>query len=369
MKRLFAAAAAVCILFCGCSVTLMGNRDQQIPYETFDTKPVPEDPTKMIQYKTAMEALANLNYRRALDLFTELGDFKDAAAYAARFTYIEDTLLRTEQYTDGVLTKTNELTYGQDGELIGSAQSSGVLMESVKADNGNLKLETWQFADYFLTTTYDAYTNIGVVTKEEKRPLFHNMNVDGVKKGYTIHYVYDNSGKLLKDQGEIQQHTLKNGKVSISKMLFNGVYYYDANGKLQRYDRHYNWGGMGTAQTFYEYDDQNRVIREKSSTEGTVFFLKGLKEDEKYGYEDTVKEYRYDEDGNRIFFSQLTTTSLPGEPPTTTYIQTESEYQNGRLMLETTTFGSSSDTIIETCYVYGDYLAYLIEEEATGNGS
>jgi len=102
-----------------------------------------------------------------------------------------------------------------------------------------------------------------------------------------------------------------------------------------------------------------------------------------YANKTGVKEYRYDEDDNMIFFSQLTTTaertannysnpenpSYTYEDPVTYYIQTEYDYLNGRLMQETTTFGDTSDTIIELCYIYGDYLGYLVDEEATDNGS
>ena len=360
---------ALCLLLSGCDMTLMGNKNAVIPYETFDTKPQPEDPTKMLQYNAAMGALADLRYQEALQLFTELGDFKDAAEYAVRFTYIEDTLLCTEQYTNGVLTQTEEVTYDPEGNMVSSAGNTGTLIETLLSDNGNVRRKTWQYKDYFLSISYDAYTHVGVVTREEKRPIFHSANVDAVMEGYIINYVYNYEGKLFKDQGEIQQHTQKSGStsVSIEKMLFEGKYTYDEEGRLLRYDRHYNWGGGGTSCTIYKYDDQDRVIREESDKEGTVFFG-GTTFNRPYKKETTVKEFRYDDAGNQIFFSQLTTTYENDMPPVTTYIQIEYEYENGRLVQETTTFGDDSDTMIETCYIYGDYLGYLIDEEVTGNG-
>lgn len=353
---------AACLLLSGCNMTLMGENNNTIPYETFDTRPQSEDPGKMILYKKAMKALAYMQYQEALDLFTELGDFEDAAEYAARFTYIEDTLLRTEQYTDGVLTQTNEAAYDQEGNLLGSSQDSGIRMGSEVSENGNLRAETWQYLDYIVTTHYDAYTHVGAVTKEEKRPIFHNPNVDGVKEGHNINYVYNANGLLVKDNGEVQQHTQNDGKVSIKKMLFNGTYTYDTEGRLQRYDREYTWGGMGTGWTIYEYDDQDRVIREKSGKEGDFFFIDTIQSENAYRQENTTKEYRYDEVGNLVFMSQLTTSYAMNKPPETYYIQQEYVYVDGRLVQETTTFGDASDTIIETVYVYGDYLGYIIEE-------
>lgn len=358
---------ALCLLLSGCDMTLMGNKNAVIPYETFDTKPQPEDPTKMLQYKAAMDALANLRYPEALRLFTELGDFKDAAEYAARFTYIEDTLLCTEQYTNGVLTSKNDFTYDQDGNQIESADGFGTLMETAKSDNGNLMLEAWHYPDYFLTVKYDAYIHVGVVTNEVKRPIFRNANVEAVAEGYNISYIYNADGKLTKDHGEIQQHTSKNGAVTVEKMLFNGVYTYDEEGMLLSYYREYTWGGMGNSLTVYAYDDGDRLIREETSKEGTIFF--GNEQQARPSKkETTVKEFRYDDAGNQIFFSQLTTTYENDKQPVSSYIQIEYEYENGRLVQETTTFGDDSDTMIETCYIYGDYLGYLIDEEVTGNG-
>lgn len=356
---------ALCLMLSGCNTTLMGNHNHEIPYETFDTMPPPEDPAQMLQYKAAMEALSNMDYQKALKLFTELGAFRDAAEYVARFTYIQDALLRSEQYTDGVLTQTTEYTYDQNGDP--TASIGAKLLATEYSDNGNLKLESWQYSDYFLTVHYDAYTNIGAVTREEKRPIFHNTYLDAVKDGHSISYSYNYQGVLTRDNGELQQHTRVDGSTSIQKMLFNGTYTYDEDGKLIRYDREYTWGGMGYSWTVYEYDESGRLIREETHKEGTVFFGDGFMGNE-YKTETKVMEYRYDADGNRSFFSQLTTLTSLNEPGETHYIQHEYGYENGRLVYERTTFGEGSDTVIETYYIYGEYLGYIAEQEVAING-
>jgi len=381
MKRFFPIFLCLCLLLTGCSTTLMGN-EKEIPYETFDTKPIQEDTSQMILYKQAMDALSAAQYAKALELFTRLGNFRDAAAYAARFTYIKDTLLRTEQYVDGVLTITNEISYDQEGNILGSAGDGGILISSQKYDDGAPMEETWQYPDYMLTKRYNSFMGVTTLSREEKRPFFRNSSMEGVLEGYNINYLHNADGLLITDQGEVSQHTQKAGSVRIEKMLFNGAYTYDKEGKLIRYDRDYNWGGSGRSWIVYEYDEHGRLIREESCKEGTIFYGDGLLV-RPNKLQTGVKEYRYDEDGNMIFFSQLTTTaertannysnpenpSYTYEDPVTYYIQTEYDYLNGRLMQETTTFGDTSDTIIELCYIYGDYLGYLVDEEATDNGS
>lgn len=363
MKQVILTLLALSLLCSGCSITLMGRNSDQIPYETFDTKPQPEDPAKMILYKRAMEALANMEYAKALELFTELGNYKDAAAYCSRFTYIEDTLLRTEQYTNGVFTNETVAQYNPAGELL-ETSAGGFRTSYLLDENGSLEAETWQYKDYLLVKCYNTYDHVGTLRSEQKRPLFATNGTTETKEGYYISYAYNSQGLPISDEGELQQHIRVDDSIQVKHLRFKGQYTYNDAGKLLRYDREFNWGVSGKEWTVYEYDATGNVIREEKRKEGAVFFIESTPSDSGYRTERGIKEYRYDEDGNLVLFSQATTISAPGQDAETQYIQIQYEYDNGRLVMETTTFGDNSDTVIETCYIYGDYLGYLTGEES-----
>ena len=399
MKRILAAAAAVCILCCGCSVTLMGNSNQQIPYETFDTKPQPEDPTKMIQYKSAMGALAGGNYTKAQKLFAELGDFKDAAEYLSRFVYIPDTLLCTEQYTDGVLTNTTPAVHNSTDGSGKTASDGGILISTEKSEEHD-RVEHWMYDEYTLVNTY---RKDGTLFSQKKMPRISKDPTADYASGHYISYYYNPDGTLAKDQGQEMLYAMHQNVQTVDQLNFQGSYTYNAAGLLILYERVHTWGGMGTYTERYTYDENNNLIRFESSKQGNVFLSPSEKLLQERRTESSLKEYRYDkagnlvferlhtvsavqgedptvmdtqfeydydEDGNQIYFSQKTVSSAAGQETQTSYIQTVSEYEKGRLTLETTTFGDTSDTVIETYYVYGDYLGYIAEEmEVADNGS
>ena len=357
MKRLILTLLCLMLICCGCSMTLMGNANQVIPYETFGTKPVIEDAGQMILYKQAMSNLAAANYEQAYRQFKELGNFQDAAEYAARFAYIPDTLLRTEQYVDGVLTKTVYASYSADGTLQTASTHGGRLVSRTTAGNGAIETEIWQYSDYILTNTYDVQT--GALAKQEKRPTF-SANADGkFQLGYAISYTYDENGRLLSDQGEEKQYLQTGNKITADTILFQGTYTYDESSNLILYERAYTWGGMGSSLEHYTYDEQNRLIRHTSQREGNVFFKNNDWQ------QTTIREYRYDDAGNRILMLQTDLSGpITGGVSEMSSSQTEYRYENGRLILETQTFGEDSDRMIETCYIYGNYLGYIYEEDS-----
>lgn len=364
MKRILAATAAVCILCCGCSVTLMGNRNQQIPYETFGTMPLPDDPTKEILYKTAMEALSKANYTKAQELFTQLGDYKDAADYLSRFVYIPDTLLRTEQYTDGVLTQSTPAVHNTAGSSQNASPDGGVLLSTEQSeDHGTV--ENWYYSSYTLVKTY---RKDGTLFSEKKTPLSGGQANTDYAAGYYISYYYNPDGTLAKDQGQETLHAMKQNAQTVDQLNFQGAYTYNAAGQLILYERIYSWGGMGHYTEKYTYDDAGMLIRFESSKAGDVFLSPTEKILQENRTETNLKEYRYDEDGNVIYTLQHTVSGVQNEDPSVVHAETEYFYENGRLARETATFGEDSDTIFETRYIYGDYLGYIAGEEVAING-
>ena len=364
MKRLFASAAAVCILLCGCTVTLMGNERNEIPYETFGTMPQKEDPSKEIMYKTAMEALRKSNYTKAQELFTQLGDYKDAKDYLSRFVYIPDTLLRTDVYTNGVLTQSTPAVHNTTGSGQIFSSDGGLLMSTEESqDHG--QVENWYYSGgYMLIKTY---RKDGTLFSEKKTPTGGGNTADYIG-GYYISYYYHPDGTLDKDQGEEYLHAMKQTAKVIDQLNFNGTYTYNEAGLLVMYKRNYSWGGQGHYTETYTYDEAGRLIKLETVKEGDVFLSPTAALSGQQRTETSLKEFRYDEDGNVTYTLQHTVSYAPGAEPTVVHAETEYTYENGRLIGETSTFGENSDTVFETCYIYGDYLGYITGEEVAISG-
>lgn len=350
MKRITALilCGLLCLGLAGCDGTLMnGDQEPEGYYETFGTLPPAVADAELLQtYKEAMYALAERRYAEARSLFTQLGDFRDAAVYASKFITIPDKLLEVQHYVDGVyiLADTESFTYDFDGTLL-------------KKERGE---KVWKYSSVELE---DGYRQDSVRCVQNGLTLESQMTLyqaDGTVSQYvermgdittlTVKYNYDPDGVLYGDSGT---QTRAFGLYG-NDIRFSGDYVYDDDGRLMAYWRDYTWGILGDYRENYTYDEAGRMIR----CEKTV----DVHYNDAYSAQ-IVTEYEYDETGNLI---RATETShsiqlkhLGAQTVTDTNILTEYTYEDGHLVgIRETNETNGETTVIEEAYIYGDYLGY-----------
>lgn len=372
MKKCILLLLAVCLLLSGCSTTLMGNTGE-IPYETFGSLDLVGTPSLNHAYFCAYSLQRQDAYEEAYAIFQLLSDQHPfAAAEAARFVWLEDTLVRTDTYINGELISSEKALYDSMGKL--AKKDVCVLEEQTYSDNKEdpyVVSEKWLYDIHVVHTTTEApyylefiYDPNGIVLTQTREPSI-SVYFDGLAiTGYTVNYTYDSDGRIVAETGADRLHYIPDGGVlSVSELPFEGSYTYDASGRLLRYERSYTGIEGGISWDSYTYDADGNLLLHESRKEGDVFF------DPTIRYESTVREYRYDKDGNKLFESTLTLRGENSESTQRDYTQTEYLYENGQLMKQTQTF-EGDETVNETVYTYEDYLVYIDNpKEVTGDDS
>lgn len=331
----FGLSALLALCLAGCDVTLMAPPTEPVYMETFGTRPPREETEDAASYKEAMAALAEKRYDQAYVMFKNLGDYRESASYAARFTMVEDVLLRTETYENGQLTHTQGYDYDADGKRRGE---TAIVTGSGKNAMG--LQEKWTvYADRRETETY----RDGLLISYSVKPI---LPVEGFRQLH-ISYRYDAEGALKEDTGHVQVYSQVEGNRSVVHQYnFSGTYTLDGAGRVTEYLRSYSAGASGQLRQTYEYDEAGRVIREEeentlsSFAEGKADLLQ-------------TREYRYDDAGN---LAAMTVHTL--EAGVETHLETVYTYENGRLVREVSTLAGAEPVTTETVYIYGDYYAY-----------
>lgn len=374
MKKRILLILAVCLLLGGCSTTLMGS-DEETPYNVFGELDIMKTPSLRQVYFTAWSLRQLGAYEEAYTIFQQLSDqCSGAATEAARFKWLQDTLVRTDTYIDGELMASEKATYDVYGKLIILSEQRDRENFTRSEDDTYVLTDTWLYdmhiqqtyteAPYYLTSTYAPDGTIIAVTRTPKIERHDN----GVAIwGYTVDYTLDAEGKYIRDSGVDRLHYIPwdsmTHTVVTAELSFEGSYTYDASGQLLRYERVFPDIAGGISWDEYTYDKDGNLLVHESRREGDVFF------DPEILWESIVREYRYDKDGNMTFESTLTLRGANAETARRDYIQTVYEYENGHLMKQTQT-SEGSETVTELTYTYGDLLVYIIEQkEVPGNGS
>ena len=223
-----------------------------------NTKTPTVDP-KETKYNEALDLLEKGNYTGAYALFTELGDYKDAAKMAARFHYAPVSM--TDKYIDA------------EGQTIENA--------TFTYNEKNLPMTCVYASDdgYQHTCTY-TYNENGQITK------IFCTDTDGLEE--CTEYEYDENGYMIK---EIAPY---NG------MIYTIVYTYTEKGNVATLAATVS---DGTSYSYaYTYDENGNEILcvitegDVTLTYETVYDAEGKK----------IAEYQKDADGNETFKTSYT---------------------------------------------------------------
>ncbi len=362
----------IAVMCSSCSTTLMGNRDE-VPYEVFGNLDVMKTPSLKQPYFTSYWLRQVGAYEEAYTIFQRLSDqLPEAATEASRFKWQTDTLVRTDTYIDGQWVASEKAVYDVYGKLMTPDEDRQREGFTRSADNTYVLTETWLYnhlepqtyteAPYYLEFTYDPN---GVVIAVTRTPWITWLTQGVAITGYTVNYIYDADGKLIRETGADRLHYIPShdGVIAISELPFEATYTYDDCGRLQRYDRSYPDVEGGVSWDQYTYDTNGNLLVHESRKEGDVFF------DSEILWESIVRENRYDKDGNKIFESTLVLRGQNPENAQRDYAQTVYQYEDGHLMKKTqTSEGSESVSVIEHRYTYDDLLVYITEQkEVTGD--
>lgn len=270
------------------------------------------------KYLKAFELIEQGNYEEAYALFTQLGDYKDAAKEAAYFRYIptshyveysdeeengtitytvtlnDRNLIKTvvEEYNTGEKHTCN-FTYNEFGHVIrrecSDADGATSLYEATYDEKGNLLNETITDEDGNVSKFDNTYNEKGQLLKVV------TTNASDYYLSYT--YTYDEEGREIKvvceyeDGVEINETTYDaEGKILKTTWIVEGGeiysesdYHYDENGKLL--EILFTKEGEESGFTKMTYNDKDQLIKE--------YVLYTSNDDYTYTYE-------YDEHGNII---------------------------------------------------------------------
>lgn len=282
------------------------------------------DPTEL-RYTDALALLEKGDYTGAYTLFTELGDYKDAAKLAARFHYVPNTI--TDNYVDaegkriekathtyneknlpvscvyvcGDYRHTCTYTYNDSYKItrLYCADTDGLeeYSEYEYDGNGNLIREANVLEDgssYSYAYTYNdkGYVATTVAITADGRSYLSEYTYDEngneilcitASDGMTVSYesVYDNEGKKITEYQKDE-----NGNE-----ITRNTYTYDEKGRNIKE----SYFVMGEESGYYEYtyDDKDQLLREYFSIgEGEYIIYEYTYDD----YGNVIKGYRVNSD-------------------------------------------------------------------------
>lgn len=220
-----------------------------------------------LRYNEAYELIEKGDYKAAYEIFSDLGDYKDAKREASRFHYITTKVVITEEMSgEADLLMSVDLSLNGDnlasGYVITYGNGQTAFSDFTYDEQGNLIKTTSREVDGRESTVARAFDEWGRLVKEII------TTSDGLKQ--INEYTYDEDGKLIK-----RVYTAPSG--------FNTFfsYSYDEHGNRIKEEEN---APNGDAVTRYEYDADGRLIRDIRTS--------------KYG--NTANEYTYSRRGNLI---------------------------------------------------------------------
>ena len=256
------------------------------------------------------KAMYAYQMERAYELFVELDSYgyKDSAEYLNKFILLSDVLLYDTLY------ETDE-----------SGESTMVIDSARGYHYNNVKRLLYRVDDLMDTTYYYTYV-VGETTMVEKVAL----RVNG-KLTQTILYNYSEQGLLMSEE-------LRTGETVDSST----DYTYDTESKLVK--KYHHDDKNGDRETIYIYDGADLPKQEVCTLVGT-----GIT----YTY-----TYTYDEDFRLI--RSVTEKADANDSDAAVVLTTIYEYENDRLVTETTFAGTDDNAVAcgTRVYVYGDYYRY-----------
>lgn len=272
---------------------------------------------KEVKYTDALALLEKGDYTGAFALFTELGDYRDAAKLAARFHYVPTTV--TEKYVEA------------DGEYIENAthtyNDKNLPATCVYVDGDYRHTCTYTYNDSCKVTKIHCTDTDGIEEYMEYEydangNLVGEANVFADGSTYSYEYTYNDKGYMatmvsITDEGTsyLSEYTYdENGNEILVVTTFDGmtVRYesvYDDNGnKTAEY--HKDGNGNEVAKYEYTYDEKGRntseiqfVMGEESSHYEYTYDHKDqlIREHFDYGEGEYITfEYTYDDHGNIV---------------------------------------------------------------------
>jgi hypothetical protein len=262
------------------------------PTEAPTDAPVDADEAK---YLEAFDMLEQKNYEGAYALFTELGDYKDAAKEAAKFRYVlasynetytdeegtitytgvhsfnEDNLIQHSVYTyaDGG-THTCDCSYNDKGELakIVCTDEDGTRThyECLFNDDGTVAKVTYRYSDGYCYSFENVYDENGKRIK---------INYESKYESETEKFVYD---VIYNDKDEIVRYSVKDENGTEIKAE---EHVYDENGNTLAINFISN--GEITGSETYSYDENGNLVSKRFGAEDDYF---------------SIIEFTYDANGN-----------------------------------------------------------------------
>lgn len=246
--------------------------------------------TNAARYREAFDLLEQKDYEAAYALFTELGDYKDAAKEVAKFHYVPTSY--TAEYTDseGTTIETNTVSYNENNLIsqcvLTYENGDTHTCSCTYNENGKLTKVVCSDADGSRTYYECVYNANGDVVKE----AHHYYD------GYFVTYenFYDENGQRVKvvvedDTGKEVYDVVHNEKGKIARFSLkdeNGEearaeeYLYDEDGRLIKMN--YINSGEITGFMTYEYNENGDMIKERMGDETDYF---------------SIREYTYDANG------------------------------------------------------------------------
>lgn len=298
------------------------NEDITVYIKWGEDEQIPEEDPREAQYVQAYELVETRDYEAAYALFTQLGDYKDAAKEAARFRYVpvscigkysggnampnETTTITLNEnnlpaecfisYDDGTQ-HTCTYTYNANGKLtsIFCTDPEGELTsyESVYNADGKLEKETYRY--------FDGWNDVYEYSYNAQGKLVKMSIADSYGNHWKYEYSYDESGNMVRIVAEDNE-----GSSSFD-------YIYDGNNVLAKIIECDADGHMVSTEE-YLYNEQGKLLKIIKMVDGEVSDVTECTYDEKgrllsEHYHDTEdgytrsSEYTYTADGRTEKFN------------------------------------------------------------------
>ena len=314
-------ALVLCLSLCACgggndTPETKGNEENNAPtesqVETTDAPEATEDPAieaeREKQYNIALAKLEtsifngqSAAFKEAYEILSQLGDYRDAQAYLARFTILPnmrlmETYSKTNVFGEEEYSYSMDYGYNADGKIAYDAKGC--------------------------STSFDPYATRTIYTYNEDGIVVEETRVVGSMTDQKTTIIYNADGTVAQ-----KDYLSADGTVSTQ------TFAYDDAGKLTTMV----W--VESEATYeYTYNDNGVLI----SVVG-----KGK------GYTETT-EYSYDTDGNLV--NESITLKVPGAK---LFSSKSYFYENGNLVRVEE--NSEQNGLVVITYTYGDYYCYTPE--------